>query len=269
MTASNFNPERDSVVRRIQKLLAIANDDRANEHEAAAAAGQAEKLMRKFNVDFAQEIAQDVRKGHGENMTTADVIATAKDNGTPSERVPGWAQWIAVAVADMHDCGARNQYTLTNKGQEACIRFYGYDTDVKVAAWTYEYLISTVNRLCKQFRKNPRYLAGGRVVMNSYRNGMATGILHTIKAMAEERHREQQAEVASRALVVVKQHAITEKFGEFEYKTKTTLAKIDAVAFHDGREAGKKIDVNRKAIGNQPGDKERLAEYARRAVGHN
>lgn len=268
-TSSNFNTERESVIRRIQKLLAIANDNRANEHEAAAAAGQAEKLMRKFNVDFAQEIAADVRKGHGENMTTADVVATAKDNGTPSERVPGWAQWIAVAVADMHDCGARSQYTITSKGQEACIRFYGYATDVKVAAWTYEYLIKTVNALCKRFRKDPRYIAGGRVVMNSYRNGMATGILNTIKAITEERHREQQQEVASRALVVVKQHAITEKFGEFKYESRESVARFDASAFHSGREAGKQIDVTRRAIGSQPGDAEKLAEYARRAVGHN
>ena len=268
MTTSNINTERESVLRRVQKLLAIANDDRANEHEAAAAAAQAEKLMRKFNIDFAQEIANDVRKGHGEHMVVADVVATAKDNGTPCERVPGWAQWIAVAVAHMHDCGARSQYTITEKGQEACIRFYGYDTDVKVASWTYEYLIKTVNRLCKEFRKNPRYLAGGRVVMNSYRNGMATGILHTIEAVAAERQAEQQAQVASRALVVVKQHAIAEKFGEFKYESRTTKSKFDPVAFHDGREAGKKIDVNRRAIGGQADDRARIDEYVKR-VGHN
>lgn len=246
---TDFNTEREAIVRRIQKLLAIANDDRGNEHEAAAAAGQAEKLMRKFNIDFANEIAASVKKGHGENMTTADVVATATVGPMRCERVPGWAQWIAVAIADMHDCGARNNYTQTKKGMEACIRFYGYDTDVKVAAWTYEYLISTVNRLCKAFRKDPRYLAGGRIVMNSYRNGMATGILNTIKGMAAERHREQQQAVASRSLVVVKQQAITEKFGEFQYEERTSSARVDVTAFHDGHAAGKKIDVNRRAVG--------------------
>jgi len=200
-------------------------------------------------VDFANEIAQDVRKGHGENMTTMDVMATATVGPMLCKQVPGWAQWIAVAVADMHDCGARNAYMKTDKGQEACIRFYGYDTDVKVAAWTYEYLIKTVNRLCKAFRKDPRYIAGGRVVMNSYRSGMSMGILHTIKEMAAERHREQQQAVASRALVVVKKDAIAEKFGEFKYAERTSTAKVDFTAYHDGHAAGKKIDVNRRAIG--------------------
>jgi hypothetical protein len=265
----NINTARDSVLRRVQKLLAIANDDRANEHEAAAAAGQAEKLMRKFNIDFAQEISEQIKKGHaGENMTTADVVATAKDNGTPAERVPGWAQWIAVAVAGMHDCGARSHYTTTDKGKEACIRFFGYDTDVKVASWTYEYLVATVNRLCKQFRKNPRYLAGGRIVMNSYRNGMATGILHTIQEMAAERQAEQAELATSRALVVVKKQAIEDAFGEIKYVNKTSKAKFDSQAFHDGREAGKKIDVNRRAIGGQADDRARIDEYVRR-VGHN
>jgi len=250
MNDQNFNTERASVLRRIQKLLAIAEDNRANEHEAAAAAGQAEKLMRKFDIDYADAIAQDIRKGHGENMTTVDVMATATVGPMLCKQVPGWAQWIAVAVADMHDCGARNAHMRTAKGQEACIRFFGYDTDVKVAAWTYEYLISTVNRLCKAFRKDARYIAGGRVVMNSYRSGMAMGILHNIKAMAAERHHEQQQAVASRALVVVKKDAIAEKFGAFQYATKESKAKVDFTAYHDGHAAGKKIDVNRRAVGN-------------------
>lgn len=244
---SDYQTERESVLRRVEKLLAIARDDRANENEAAAAASQAEKLMRKFNIDFAQEIGSKIKQG--QDMGTEDVVATAKDNGTPAERVPTWAQWLAVAVARMHDCGARSQYTRTDKGTEACIRFYGYADDVRVAAWTFDYLVKTVNRLCKAYRKDPRYLMGGRVVMNSYRNGMASGILNTINRAADEHQREMQAAVSSRALVVVKQQAIEEKFGEFEYRQTKSTAHFDPVAYAKGREAGKNIDI-RRAVGN-------------------
>lgn len=261
---SDFNTERESVLRRIEKLLAIANDDRANEHEAAAAAGQAEKLMRKFNVDFSAEIGQRIKQGQG--MGYEDIVATAKDNGTPAERVPSWAQWLAVAVANMHDCGARSQYTTTDKGKEACIRFYGYQDDVRVAAWTFNYLVATVNRLCKEYRKHPRYLAGGRVVMNSYRNGMASGILHTIKQMGAERVAEQQAAVASRALVVVKQQAIEAEFGEFKYVSRKSSSRIDGVAYSQGREKGKSIDV-RRAIGGDTAGSPANIPTARR-IGH-
>lgn len=54
------NTELDAVIRRVQKLLAIAQDDRANEHEAAAAAAQAEKLMRKFQIDHTDFIETGV-----------------------------------------------------------------------------------------------------------------------------------------------------------------------------------------------------------------
>lgn len=248
---SDFNTERDSVLRRIEKLLAIANDDRANENEAANAAAMAERLMRKFNVDFSAEIGQRVKSG--QDMGTEDVIATAKDNGTPAERVPTWAQWIAVAVAGMHDCGARSHYTTTGKGMEACIRFFGYKDDVRVAAWTFDYLVKTVNRLCKEYRKNPRYLTGGRMVMNSYRNGMASGILHTIKQVTSQRVAEQQAAVASRALVVIKQQAIEEHFGEIKYREQKSKTRVDGVAFHAGRDKGKEVELRHGIEGNTAG----------------
>lgn len=261
---ADFASERDSVLRRVEKLLAIARDNRANEHEAANAAAMAERLMRKFNIDFAQEIGQRVKAGV--DMGTEDVIATAKDNGTPSERVPGWAQWIAVAVARMHECGARNAYTASDKGKEACIRFYGYKDDVRVAAWTFNYLVQTVNRLCKEYRKDPRYLAVGRVAMNSYRNGMATAILNSINRAADEHEAEMQQAVSSRALVVVKQQAIEEKFGEFKYREGKSKARFDPTSYARGREKGATIDIRRGIEGNT-GSRSQAIPTARRIEG--
>lgn len=244
--SDTFNTEREAILRRVQKLLAIAQDDRADPNEAAAAASQAEKIMRKFNIDYAQDILGRIKTGH--DMATEQVIATAKDNGTASERVPPWAQWLSVAVANMHDCGARGAYTFTDKGREVCIEFFGYKDDVRVAAWTFDYLVKTVNRLCKAFRKDVAYIVGGRPVMNSYRHGVVQGILATIRKQAAERAAEQQQAVSSRALVVAKKQAVEEHFGEIKYRQTKSKTKVDAHSFSRGMEVGRKVDVNRRGI---------------------
>ena len=88
---------KESILRRIQKLLAIASDDRADPNEAAAAAGMAEKVMRKYQIDHAELIMTSLKQGH--DLGTEDVIASAKTNGTKVLKVPAWAGWIAVAVS--------------------------------------------------------------------------------------------------------------------------------------------------------------------------
>lgn len=205
------------MLRRVQKLLAIAQDDRANPNEAAAAASQAEKIMRKYQIDNEEAITREVKAG--QNLIVGQVVATAKDNGTPVDKVPPWAQWLGVAIAGLNDCGARNGRKATDKGYEACINFYGYEADVQVCVWMFEYLVATTNRLCKEARSDYRYLEGGRSWMHSYRSGVSQGILSSVNRLAAEKKAEQQAAVTQRALVVVKEHAITEKFGTFTYGT--------------------------------------------------
>lgn len=244
--------ERENVLRRVQKLLAIAQDDRANPNEAAAAASQAEKIMRKYQIDNAEAIASRISKG--DDLDTSTVVATAKDNGTPVEKIPPWAQWLAVAVAELNDCGARNGFTQTTKGQEACIRFYGYTEDVQVAAWMFDYLVATTNRLCKEFRKDDRYLQGGRAVMNSYRQGVSQGILSSVQALT----RAKRAEVVTgTGLMVIKQRAITEKYGDFGYKSRPITTR-SGDAFSAGREVGKRVDVNRRGVGHTGNSQQRI-----------
>lgn len=241
----DFNKE--AVLRRVQKLLAIAQDSRANEHEALAAARQAETIMRRYQIDHADVIATSLKRG--DDLATEDVVVTAKDNGTPVERVPSWCSFLAVKIGELHDCPIRFAGVQTAKGYEQAVRFHGYSADVKVAGWMLQYLVDTVNRLCKEYRKHPRYVDGGRSVMNAYRHGVVNSILRSIDQLIAEKAAEMQQAVASRALVVVKAQAIQERFGEFKYrKSKTSLS--DANAFHDGMHDGSKVDVRRRAVGH-------------------
>lgn len=241
--------ERETVLIRIKKLLNMAEHANANEHESLVAAKQAESLMRKYNIDYAEAIAQEIKTGAG--MATADCVATAKDNGTPTLRTPLWAQQIAVRLGELFDTPVRLCQVRTTVGSpnsispegywEQGVRFHGYTHDVEVAAWTFNLLVSTVNRVCKTYRKHPHYLANGRTVMNAYRMGVVHSILVTIREMTAEKDATQTA--PGTALVLVKRDAIAKQYGQFTYREAKAPTVRDADAYHSGRVEGRKIEV--------------------------
>ena len=89
MTTENL----ESVIRRVQKLLAIAEHERSDPNEAAAAAGMAEKIMRKYQLDYSAVIITALKKG--DDLSTENIVCSAKTNGTktfgccPLDRLPG------------------------------------------------------------------------------------------------------------------------------------------------------------------------------------
>lgn len=233
--------DRAKILETIKKLLSMAEHATSNEHEALAAAKRAEALMRKHNIQYAEAIATEIKSGVG--MVTEDVIATAKDNGTAVKEIPSWAQQIAVRVGSLYDAPVRLQWITTRKGSEMAIRFHGYEHDVKVAAWTFEVLVAAVNRVCKNYRKNPHYLAKGRTVMNAYRLGVMHSVLGTLNGMIAEK--DQVVTSSSTALVLVKRDAIEKKFGAFTYRQTKAPSIMDRSAYHSGREDGRQIEVQR------------------------
>jgi hypothetical protein len=245
---SNTPDNIEAVKRRIAKLLAIAEDDRANPEEAAAAAGMAEKIMRKFQLDHADLITVELRKG--EAMCTADSVANAKTNKTIAKEIPPWASFVAVVVGRFNHCGAQIAKTQDAR-KEACVRFYGYEADVQLCKWMFDYLVATINRLAEEYKWSEDYMNNGRSVLTSYRRGVASGIISAIKKLEAERKAEQTTTGTS--LMVVKQNAIVEKFGNVFSTKKATASRIRGEAYSQGYDDGKRIDVGRRSIGSAGG----------------
>lgn len=242
----------DGVMRRIQKLLAIANDDRADPNEAAAAGAMAEKIMRKYQLEHADLLTAQLNSGEGMDMT--QVVVTAKTNGTKVKSTPLWAQWIATRIGKLNEV---NVMMGVLKGEQ-CINFAGFKSDTQVAAWTLEYLCATVNRLCTAYRTNPVYLEHGRSAMHTYRQGVTLAICMNIEGAIAAKNREAAQATGvdgntGRALVLAqaKAQAVAKFFGEQQYgKSKTKpVSEQNASAFADGWRDGKKVDVGRQAIG--------------------
>lgn len=242
MNDSTNTNDIENIKRRIAKLLAIAGDARANPNEAAAAAGQAEKIMRKFQLEHADLITVELRKG--EAMATADSVANAKTNKTLAKEVPPWASFLAVQVGRFNHCGAR--IATTEKG-EACVRFFGYKADVELCKWMFDYLVATINRLAEEYKWSEDYINNGRSVLTAYRRGVAMGINSAIRKL--EREREQEMTSTGTSLMVVKQDAIVAKFGNVFKTKRATTVNRSGEAFSSGFTDGKNVDVGRRAVG--------------------
>lgn len=241
--------ELANVVRRVQKLLAIANDHRADPNEAAAAASMAEKVMRKYQIDHATALSASLNAGLAE-MSCAEVSANMKRDDpqrTVLQKVPRWAGWLAYRVAKLND--AETRLTTARMSGGAQVQFFGFAADVQVAAHTFDYLVGVLIAAMRSFQRSGPVRT--KAESESYRTGFVLAVCAKLQELRYEKDAEMQAAVTSRALVISKAGAIAAHFGAAEYKTVKRVAPTRAAhAFLAGRAAGAAVDVGRRGIGN-------------------
>lgn len=231
----------EGVMRRLEKLLAISKDHRADANEAAAAAAMAAKLMLKYQISEADAIISRLVKG--EDMGQDGFVATFRRDGTPVKQVPQWASIIGLAVARL--TGTRASLSRNPKG-EAVVLFMGYIPDVKTAISAMSYLQTSMDNLRRDFMETYTYKNVGVTSLNSYTKGLSNGVA----AMLEENMKSNQTEMAEElkigsqgnALVVAKSAAIDEKFGEQKTKSMTS-AVTDEDSALKGYADGKNIKI--------------------------
>lgn len=258
-----MNEEMNGVLRRVQKLLAIANDTRADPNEAAAAAQQAEKIMRKYQIDHADIVQREMKQAV--NMAKSAVFANMKRDDPkrpPPVKNPPWAQYLAVAIARLTDCEVRQGHAENKFGQvSVALVFHGYAPDVQLSCWMFDYLVGAIIAACKKFNAEVarNYGLHGKQTSNSYRQGFITALTAKIYAEKAEKDREAAANVTSRALVVSKRQAIVEHFGEFGYKRTAQKLSGDGAAYLNGMSDGRKVDVARRGVENATANTLRLS----------
>src|SRR5665647_2084435 len=122
------------IIEKIKKLLSLANS--SNEHEAALAAGHAQRLLSEHNLAMA-----DIEASHKPDK--ADKVET-----TVSKSLPKWLRHLSAGVSTAFDCQAIH-HPATGK-----MSFIGVGADVQVAAYTFAYLDRTVRKLCTNYMKH-------------------------------------------------------------------------------------------------------------------
>lgn len=248
----------DAVMRRIEKLLAMARDTRGNSNEAAAAAAMAARVMKKHQLSEADVVIAKMKAG--DDLDTSTVVPTLAEWKEPLKRVPRWASLLATQVSRLTECRAVLSWVETAKGREACVRFMGFAPDVKLAAYMMSYLQGEIRRFRADFIGTYTYKEKGFTALRSYTDGLTIGISSVLQEEIDEALAEAAAAAAtaatSCALVVAKAAAIAERFGEAG-KGKTVIITPKA-GFQDGVRDGQSVTI-RKAIDASPARPQQLS----------
>ena len=152
-----MTPETESIYEKIRKLLALAES--SNENEAAVAAAKAADLLAKYNLDQS--------KIPSEGPESDPIIETRTNEQRYQKRVD-WVTDLADVVAQAHFC------RVLYRGAEAA--FIGHKRDVEVAVYTYNNLMTQLQRLVSAI--DLKYVGRGsrRVFRSSWLRGAVYGI---------------------------------------------------------------------------------------------
>jgi hypothetical protein len=236
---SDDKQDLEAVLRRVQKLLAIANDDRANPAEAAAAASQAEKIMRRYQIDHAGVIEAQLKK--------ADSFGFESVGGTmnPEARASStctWSGMLCLAIARLNDCKA--EWTYSHQ-LGVHIRYSGFKSDAQICLWTHLYVVNQLGMALARFKREA-HGSVGRKEAEQFRLGFVCAVVESINAEIERKRAEMQSTSASRALVVSKANAVAERFGQQQTRDSKTRV---GHGRDEGYAEGRKVDINRRAVG--------------------
>jgi hypothetical protein len=244
----------DAILRRVQKLLAIAQDSRGDPNETAAAAAQAEKIMRKFNLDHAEVLAASLRRDASAAMDSVRVKASMKRDDpkrTLLTKPPKWASWLCFEVAMLYEVQVRYAWDRDMGGM--VVEFCGVKSDVQVAGWTFDYLVGQMIAAVRAFGERHRAdfaRAPDKTASDSYRKGFVMAMVRSLQDSRKGKQAELESHSAGRALVVAKDAAVQAHFGAFAYGEAKRPATIsDTDAFRSGKADGARVDVARRAVG--------------------
>lgn len=230
--------DRESAIRKVQKLLAVAQDGRGNENETERALAQAEALMRKFGLEQSEIIGTDAKA----EFNWASDFAPYSWTEYRVKEIPLWYQWLATAVGTYTDTIVRIHST-SDLGLG--VGFYGEQSDVLFAVWLQNYLRDVV-------RKTVDKQSLERGDKADFRKSMVLRICNRLRALRKERDVEfaTAANSAGRtgtALTVVNDKLVRRdaEFGAQTYgkPKKVTIRSFSAA--EAGREAGNRVGFSR------------------------
>jgi len=162
--------ETPQVIDKIRKLLALAHS--SNEHEAALAAGHAQRLLSAHNLAMA-DIESAVMPEKAERIETKS-----------SKSLPKWLRLLVAGVSGAFDCQAIH-HPHTGK-----LTFIGVGADARIAVYTFAYLERAVRRICCSYMKqqvNPAFSARQReLIRQSYYLGAVATINQRLNCQKKE-----------------------------------------------------------------------------------
>lgn len=186
MVTNLTGSELDSIVLKIQKLLALSQS--SNEHEAALAAARAQDLLFRYNLDMASVAdATNPRTAYARNFFTIG-----------SGKALEWKRDLVFVLARFNFCRA---FTYSGSKTMAIV---GQRHNYEVVTGLYDYLSAAFGRLVERAFTEYR-LAGGAEHHLTYKTSWLLGAVAGVRAqLLAQQQANKAASEASSALVLVK-----------------------------------------------------------------
>ncbi len=231
-------PNLESILRRVRKLLAIAEDSRADPNEAAAAAQQAERIMRKYQIDNADVLLRGMQSGteFGECG-----VGTGNNPFDPLAPFSRPASIIAVAVAKLHDCQTRISEDARKR------EFVGLRIDAILARFTYLMLVNNMAASADIWKQRNKAKTRER---DDYIAGYAHAVCALLREAKAAKDAEQAVPGAGTALVLAKPALVRAHYGAWDLGRGISAPGTAAAGagYADGRHA----DVGRRGMSAAP-----------------
>lgn len=218
--------EKEDVIRKIKKSLALAND-KANEQESQTAMLMAQKLMAKHNLSM-----NDI------NLNVEIKKETKEGVGIRSGRIAWWQLSLSEIIAKNFRC-----YSYFYSGSR--LVFFGLEQDVAIATEVFKFAVESIKYLASKYVKD-NHISGYRQRTIAVKNDYILGFLSGLEDRFEE-----QVNKEDWGLVLVKDALVEQKYNEMELKSVksnpiNTMG--DMGAKMQGYEDGKSFDHNKKAL---------------------
>lgn len=215
------------IIEKIRKLLALANS--SNEHEAALAAGHAQRLLSEHNLAMADVEAKE------QQPQSADKIET-----TVPKSLPKWVRNLSGGVCSAFDCQA------IHHPAQGKMSFIGVGADVQIAAYTFAYLDRTVRRLCSSYMKyrvNDSNLSNRNKEL--MRQSYYLGAVSTINSQLVQQ--KVQTPITPGALMPIKEGLIKKAMSELGAirTVRGRRSYINSNAYSQGQTDGKNVSVHK------------------------
>jgi hypothetical protein len=230
--------EKESVLKRIQKLLQMSTENGASENEAMLAADKAQKLLQEHNLSIA-----DIKDDSQVEPMESEDVEVDRDL---------WKGYIRNATAKLYFCSTYSTMKLdTHYKRVKVITFVGRKSNRMVATEMCKYFINTVERLAdEEFREVPGSRAAINKMAHAFKQGAASKLSSRLKKRYEEIAPEYIPQGNPDGLPVLyknEQMAITkwlEDQGIRLRSAKSSMSIRDRVAYSRGSEKGNGIGIN-------------------------
>ena len=219
----------EDVIRKIKKLLALANDG-VNSEETDTAMLLAQKMMAKHSISM-----KDVEYGKEKEKTVI------QGDGTAYTKLQWWMKSLSNIIADNFRC-----YSFIRHGYgKTKVVFMGLDDDVEIAKMIYDFAVSAIKHYSNQYVKI-RGISGDRATTIAVKNDYISGYMDGLRAKFKEQvQKEEFGLVLVKDALVVQEHSKM-KFSNARPSTRSTSG--DAKARQRGFADGKKFSHGNRGI---------------------